>query len=66
MLSDKGAAFSWGWNKFCQLGLEKPTAKECVPCRIIIQDGMLKDLSCGLVAYSISGRSMIDVLTSRA
>ena len=47
MLSDEGAAFAWGWNKFCQLGLEKATTKECVPCQITIQDAMLKDLSCG-------------------
>ena len=47
MLSDEGAAFAWGWNKFCQLGLEKATAKECVPCEIITQDARVKDLSCG-------------------
>ena len=47
MLSDEGTAFSWGWNSFCQLGFERRTAKECVPCEIIMQDARVKDVSCG-------------------
>lgn len=47
VLTDGGAAFAWGWNKFGQLGIDKATEKGCTPSEIRIQGAIVTELSCG-------------------
>ena len=46
-LTDSGAAFAWGWNKFGQLGVQTAAERQCEPSEIRIHGGTIADVSCG-------------------